>query len=84
MTLPDALTPALTLCYGAHLCGALGIPPDALADVLGGRWPDEVRGAGQLAATGGLVFGADSDRARARAPADARRRVTYLKWAENV
>ncbi len=59
LALPDALTPALTLCYGAYLCGAPGVPPDALAEVLGGRWPDEARGRGRLAATGGLVFGAD-------------------------
>ena len=35
------------------------MPRDALAEVLGGRWPDEVGGAGRLAATGVLVFTAD-------------------------
>src|SRR5262249_54839502 len=59
LQLTDERTPALTLCYGAHLCGAPGVPPDALAEVLGRRWPDEVRGAGRLAATGVLVFTAD-------------------------
>lgn len=56
LDLPEALTPALTLCYGAHLCGATGVPPDDLADVLGGHWPEEVRGAGRLAATRVLEF----------------------------
>jgi hypothetical protein len=56
LELADALSPALTLCYGAYLCGAPGVPPDDLAEVLGRRWPDEIRGAGRLAATGVLVF----------------------------
>lgn len=56
LELEDALTPAITLCYGAHLCGAPGVPPADLAEVLGQRWPDEVNGAGLLAATGLLVF----------------------------
>ena len=50
------LVPAITLCYGAHLCGAPGVPAAALADVLGERWPDEVSGTGLLARTGVLVF----------------------------
>lgn len=66
LELPEALIPALTLCYGAHLCGATGVPPDELAEVLGGRWPDEVRGAGRLAATRVLEF---ADHAIAMAPA---------------
>jgi hypothetical protein len=56
LELEEELVPAITLCYGAHLCGAPGVPPDPLADVLGGRWPDEVSGAGFLADTGLLVF----------------------------
>lgn len=51
-----ALVPAITLCYGAALCGARGVPAPALDEILGGRWPDEVRGDGRLAKTGLLVF----------------------------
>lgn len=50
------LIPAITLCYGAHLCRAPGVPAEALAEILGERWPDEVSGAGLLAKTGLLVF----------------------------
>ena len=50
------LLPAITLCYGAYLCRAPGVPADELAEILGGRWPDEARGEGLLAQTGVLVY----------------------------
>ncbi|MDX2093360.1 MAG: hypothetical protein SFX73_36285 [Kofleriaceae bacterium] len=56
LELEEELVPAITLCYGAYLCGAPGVPPHDLAEVLGGRWPDEVRGAGFLAESGLLRF----------------------------
>jgi hypothetical protein len=48
--------PAITLCYGAYLCGAPGVPAAELSEMLGDRWPDEVRGVGQLAKTGVLEY----------------------------
>lgn len=63
---PDELAPAVTLCYGAHLCGT-GVAPAAIAGLLG-RW-DEALGAGRLAASGVLVF---ADSRVALAPAIAR------------
>lgn len=59
LDLDEGLLPAVTLCYGAYLCGAPGVPPDELAEMLSGVWPDEVSGQGLLAATGILVFTPD-------------------------
>lgn len=56
LALPDPLVPALVLCYGAHLCGAPGVPPDELDELLAGRWPDEIAGTGRLARSGALVY----------------------------
>ncbi|MCX5747205.1 MAG: hypothetical protein NT062_32445 [Proteobacteria bacterium] len=53
--IPAHLTGAITLCYGAHLCGAPGVAPVDLAHLLGGRW-DEALGAGQLAKTDALIY----------------------------
>lgn len=56
LELEDELVPAITLCYGAHLVGSRGVPPEDLDELLGGRWPDEVSGNGFLAQTGVLIF----------------------------
>ncbi|MBK9035010.1 MAG: hypothetical protein IPL61_27730 [Myxococcales bacterium] len=49
--LPDDLAVALTLLYGAHLCGHDGVAAVELAGVVRSRW-DEALGRGTLAALG--------------------------------
>jgi hypothetical protein len=55
LELPLALVPALVLLYGAHLDGADGASPRALASVLAGSW-SEALGRGQLAAHGAASY----------------------------